>query len=96
MVRADLRRGRAFRFPHSFLWDHPSGALIFAVDRRNEASTAEEEASGRLFFDRISCRPGRDVSFRVDAALGSEVSGPRILVSGTFRGRVGTRTWPIP
>lgn len=97
VVRRDLRKGRAFTFPHSFLGDKPTGAQLFAADGRNELSTAEEESSGRLFFPRISCRPGHAVSFRIDATLGSELHDlPTISVSGRFRGRVGTRPAPVP
>jgi hypothetical protein len=95
-VRRDLVRGKAFTFPHSFTFDEPSDALLFAVDGENELSTAEEESRGRVFYRRISCRPGALVSFRIDARLGSELFAfATISVSGTFRGRVGTRTAPI-
>jgi hypothetical protein len=96
-VRRDLLRGQAFSFPHSFVFDHPSDALLFVLDGTNEAATATGESRGRLFFTRISCRPGAIVSFRIDATVGSELSdGEPVAVSGRFRGRVGSQPWPIP
>ncbi|MFL5846698.1 MAG: hypothetical protein ACJ762_18605 [Solirubrobacteraceae bacterium] len=96
VVRADLRRGHAFTFPHSFVFDHPTGAELFLADGRNELSTAGDDAGGRLFFRRVSCRPGRRLVFEADVILDSEVAGPSVRMHGTFRGRVGRRTWPIP
>lgn len=96
-VRRDLLRGRAFTFPHSFVFDEPSNAELFVADPPNEAATDTERSRGRLFFTRISCRPGAPVEFRIDARVGSEFrDGDPITVSGRFRGRVGTRRGPLP
>jgi hypothetical protein len=96
-VRRDLVRGRAFTFPHSFVFDRPTKAELFVADGDNEASTEGEDSSGRVFYRRISCRPGRIVEFSIDAVVDSEFSdGDPITVSGVFRGRVGTVTGPIP
>lgn len=97
-VRRDLLRGKAFTFPHSFVFDEPSGAELFvAAPPDIEASTDTERSRGRLFFTRISCRPGAIVAFRIDAVVGSEFGdGEPVTVRGRFRGRVGTVSGPIP
>ena len=38
-VVADVRRDPVVRFPHSFVFDKPTGAELFAVDRENELSS---------------------------------------------------------
>jgi hypothetical protein len=90
-VLADVRRPTVVRLPNSFTFDEPEGALLFAVDRgENELSSAEEEASGRIVFERAGCRPKPHVTFRVDATLGSELfDGEPIRVRGRLavRGR---------
>ncbi|UGS38066.1 hypothetical protein [Capillimicrobium parvum] len=89
-VRRDVAPGTRLPFPLDFVFDHPRGAQIFAADMPNEASTAEEEASGSMTFTRTSCRRGGVVAFSIDAVLGSEfIDGEEIHVTGTFRGRVG-------
>jgi hypothetical protein len=77
------------RFPHSFVFDKPTGALLFAADGRNEASSAEEESSGRMTFTRARCgRTTLDVRFRVDAVLGSEFfDGAPVRIRGSFSAR---------
>lgn len=98
-VRRDLLNGRAFTFPHSFVFDEPSNAELFIGDRAtgNELSTEGEDSSGRVFFRRISCRPGHVVEFSIDAVVDSEFGdGDTMSVTGVFRGRVGTATGPIP
>ena len=88
-VVADVRRRPVVRFPHSFVFDKPTGAQLFAVDARNEASSAEEEASGRMTFSRARCgRTSLDLRFAVDAVMGSELSdGTPIAIRGTFSAR---------
>jgi hypothetical protein len=84
-VLADVRRDPVVRFPHTFVFDRPSDALLFAVDGTNELSSAEEEASGRMTFRRARCGARLRVRFRVDARLGSEFSdGEPVRVRGTF------------
>jgi hypothetical protein len=84
-VVADVRRRAVVRFPHSFNFDEPSRALLFAVDGTNELSSAEEEASGRISFSSVRCGRRLAVRFRVRAVLGSEVSGDELAVRGSFR-----------
>ena len=84
-VVADVRRRPVVRFPHSFVFDDPSGAQLFAVDGSNELSSSEEEASGRISFGRVRCGRRLAVRFRVRAVLGSEVSGEPLTVRGSFR-----------
>jgi len=88
-VVADVRRRPVVRFPHSFVFDKPTGAQLFAADGRNEASSAEEEAGGRMTFSRARCgRTSLDLRFTVDAVMGSELSdGTPIAIRGTFSAR---------
>lgn len=84
-VVADVNRERVVELPHSFVWDQPTGALLFAVDGTNELSSAEEEAAGRIVFRRARCGRRLSVRFRVTATLGSEFSdGQPLRVRGTF------------
>ena len=85
-VVADIRRRPVVRFPHSFVFDRPTGAQLFAVDGDNEASSAEEEASGRITFTRVRCGRRLAVRFQVDAVLGSELfGGGALAMHGSFR-----------
>ena len=85
-VVADVRRRPVVRFPHSFVWNKPTGARLFAVDGDNEASSAEEEASGRISFGRVRCGRRLAVRFRVRATLGSELfDGDSLTLRGSFR-----------
>jgi hypothetical protein len=80
-----LLRERSARLPDPFVWDQPHGAILFAAAGGNEASSAEEEGRGRLSVERASCDQGLRLRFRVDARLGSELSGRgRIRVRGRF------------
>jgi hypothetical protein len=85
-VVADVRRRPVVRFPHSFVWNRPTGAQLFAVDGENELSSAEEEASGRISFGRVRCGRRLAVRFRVRAVLGSEFfGGDALTMRGSFR-----------
>jgi hypothetical protein len=87
-VVADVRRRPVVRLPHSFVWNRPTGALMFATDGDNELSSAVEEASGRITFDRVRCGRRLAARFRVRAVLGSEFfDGEPVTVRGGFRAR---------
>jgi hypothetical protein len=87
-VVADVRRRPVVRFPHSFIWDKPTRAQLFAGDAGNETSTAEEEAGGRITFTRVRCGKRMDVRFKVDAVLGSEFfEGKPVTIRGSFSAR---------
>ena len=74
--------------PHSFVFDRPTRAQLFATDGRNEASTAEEESSGQITFSRARCGSHMDIRFRVDGVMGSEFSdATAIAIRGTFSAR---------
>jgi hypothetical protein len=84
-VVADVRRRPVVRFPHSFVWNKPTGAQLFAVEGNNEASSSEEEARGRISFDTIRCGRRLAVRFRVRAVLGSEFfGGDALTMHGLF------------
>ena len=84
-VVADIKRRPVVRFPHFFIFDQPTGAQLFAAAGKNEASTAEEEASGRISFSRVRCGQRLAVRFRVRAVLGSEFfEGDELTMRGSF------------
>ena len=88
-VVKDVRRRPKVRWPHSFNFDEPTGALLFAYDGHNEVSTAEEEGSGTIRFGRVRCGRRMRVSFRIQGRLGSEFSDfPALTVNGSFTASV--------
>lgn len=84
----DVHRRPVVRLPHSFRFDEPTGALLFAGYDRNEASSAVERARGTITFRRVRCDERLVADFRVHATLGSEFfDGERLKVRGRFRAR---------
>lgn len=92
-VIAAVRRQPRVGFPVDFVWNRPTGALVFVADDRgngNEASSEQEDSSGSVQFEQASCSKGARVEFRIDAVLDSEFSDDTpITVQGHFRGTVG-------
>jgi hypothetical protein len=89
VVVADVRRDPVVELPHTFVFDRPSGAQLFAVDGTNELSTGEEEARGRIVFSRVRCGRRLAVRFRMRGRLGSEFfDGEELSVRGSFSARV--------
>jgi len=87
-VVADVQRHPAVRLPHSFVFDEPEGALLFAAAGGNELSSGEEEARGRITFHKVRCDERLVLDFSVRATLGSEFfEGERMKVRGRFRVR---------
>jgi hypothetical protein len=87
-VVADVRRRPVVRFPHSFIFDKPTGARLFAGDGRNEASTSTQKSSGRITFSRVRCGKRPDVRFEVAAVIGSELfDGTPVAMRGSFSAR---------
>jgi hypothetical protein len=85
-VLADINERPTVRFPHSFVFDEPEGAQLFAATPLHEVSSAEEEARGRITFTKARCGERMRLAFSIDAKLGSEYSDGRALrVKGTFR-----------
>lgn len=94
-VIADVKPGVPLTFPHSFIWDKPTGVNLFVAEGQNEASTAEEESAGSLTFHQLSCGEGGVVDFSVDAVAGSELSDlSPITIKGSFRHPVGPAPAP--
>jgi hypothetical protein len=88
-VVADVQEHPKIRFPHSFVFDQPNGAELFAAAPGYEVSSATDKARGSITFTRASCTAGLRLAFRIDATLGSELSDGRSLrVKGTFSARV--------
>jgi len=89
-VVADVRRHPVVELPHTFVWNRPSRAQLFAVDATNELSSSEEEASGRIVFSRVRCGRRLAVRLHMRGVLGSEFfGGAPLSVRGTFSARVG-------
>ena len=88
-VLADVQARPTIRFPHSFVFDHPRGAEVFAATPLHEVSSATDTARGKITFTRVSCKNGLRLAFHIDATLGSELSDGRPLrVTGTFSASV--------
>ena len=84
-VVADVQRRRLVHLPHSFVFDHPTGAQLFATDRRNELSSETDKSSGRIRFLRVSCARRLRIAFRVSGRVGSEFGdGEPLIVRGSF------------
>jgi hypothetical protein len=90
-VVADVRRRPVVRLPHSFVFDHPKGAELFATDRRNELASDTEESTGRIRFLRVSCARRLRIAFRVSGRVGSEFGdGEPLNVRGSFSASTGS------
>jgi hypothetical protein len=88
--RRSARSGRVIRFG----WRHPHRMGIFVYDAktRNEASQGTEGSGLVATLRKATCRRGGALAIRLSGTIGSEFSdGTPVHVSGTYRGRVGTR-----
>jgi hypothetical protein len=83
-VVADVKRRPVVKLPNTFVFDHPKGALLFATDRHNELNSDTEESTGSIRFQRVGCGRRLRIAFRIDARIGSELSGEPLHVSGSF------------
>lgn len=84
-VVADVKRSPVVRLPHSFVFDHPTGAQFFATDGRNEVNSDTEESSGRIRFQRVSCGRRLRIAFTFNGRVGSEFGdGEPLVVRGSF------------
>ena len=83
-VVADVRRRPRVRLPNTFDWIHPRGALLFAAAGGNEANSDTERSSGSIRFLRVRCGRRMRIAFRVNARVGSELSGETLTVRGSF------------
>ena len=85
-VIADVRRHPVVRMPHSFVFDKPTGALLFAFEGGNELSSQEEESRGTIRFKRARCGKRPRVTVTVGGRIGSEFfDGESLTVSGNIR-----------
>ena len=84
-VVADVKRRPVVRLPHSFVFDHPTGAQLFATDGRNELNSDTDPSSGRIRFQRVGCGKRLRVAFSLNGRVGSEFGdGEPLLVRGSF------------
>jgi hypothetical protein len=82
----DIALHDEFEFPHTSIWNKPTGVTLFVARDPNEWATSEEGSGGGITF--TSFREGfrGEVSFSIDAAIGSEYAdGDTLFVRGTFR-----------
>ena len=85
-VVADVKRRPVVRLPHAFVFDHPTGAQLFAAAGGDELNSDTEGSAGRIRFERVSCGRRMRIAFRVRARIGSEFSdGEPLKVRGSFR-----------
>ena len=90
VARKHVHPGRVVRFS----WRHANGIGIFVYDgkTRNEASDGAEGSHGTVTLRRASCRLGHVVEIGLSGTIASEFSdGKPVRVSGTYRGRIGSR-----
>jgi len=90
IARKHLHPGGVVRFS----WRHANGIGIFVYDgkTRNEASDGAEGSHGTVTLRRASCRLGHVVEIGLSGTIASEFSdGKPVRVSGTYRGRIGSR-----
>jgi hypothetical protein len=90
ITRKHVQPGRVVRFS----WRHANGIGIFVYDAktRNEASEGPEGSHGVVTLRRATCRRGHAVEIGLAGTIASEFSdGKPIRVSGTYRGRIGSR-----
>ena len=84
-VVADVKRRPVVRLPHSFVFDRPTGAQLFATDGRNELNSDTDPSSGRIRFQRVSCGRRLRIAFTFDGRIGSEFGdGEPLVVRGSF------------
>ena len=84
-VVADVRRKRVVQLPNAFVFDHPTGALLFGTDQGNEVNSDTDRSTGSIRFGRVHCGRHLRISFRVNGRLGSELSdGDPLAVTGSF------------
>jgi len=90
IARKQLHPGRVVRFS----WRRANGIAIFVYDAKthNEASQGAEGSHGTVTLRRASCRLGHVVEIGLSGTIASEFSdGKPVRVSGTYRGRIGSR-----
>ena len=84
-VISDVKIGEEMKFPNTFIWNQPKGVSLFVYDPPNELSTQEEESSGGITFQKLTCGTKGEVEFSINAVIGSEFHlGDSLRVSGTF------------
>jgi hypothetical protein len=89
-VLDDVAIGQPLSFPNGFIWDQPQNVDLFILDVPNELSTQDGRSSGSITFQVLSCVSGGQVSFTIDAVIGSEFgNGPSVTVTGSFNAPVG-------
>ncbi len=84
-VVADVKRRPVVRLPHSFTFDRPTGAQLFATAGGNELNSDTDPSRGRIRFQRVSCGKRLRIAFSVDGRVGSEFGdGEPLTVRGSF------------
>jgi hypothetical protein len=84
-VVADVKRRPVVRLPHSFNFDRPTGAQLFAAAGGNELNSDTDPSRGRIRFQRVSCGQRLRIAFTVGGRVGSEFGdGEPLLVRGSF------------
>jgi hypothetical protein len=85
-VVAHVKRRPVVRLPNSFVFDHPHGAQLFAVDGTDEVNSDTDPSAGRIRFDRVRCGPRMRIVLHIRARVGCEtIDGAPLRVRGSFR-----------
>ena len=90
VARRSVHAGRVVRFS----WRNSHGIGVFVHDSKthNEASQGTEGSRGVVTLRRATCRSGGSLEIRLSGTIASEFSdGKPVRVSGTYRGKVGSR-----
>ena len=77
--------------PYSFptYSDAPLRVFVVDVTNGNELSSAEEESSGIITIESLTCGSPLQITFSIDATIGSEFHlSPTVNVTGTFSATV--------
>lgn len=83
-----------YSFPVSL--DDPIRVFLMDVTCGNELSGAEEESSGIITIDRLTCGSPLQITFSIDAIIGSEFHLlPGVNVTGTFSATVYSNPSPF-
>lgn len=80
LVLDDVPDGTQLDLPFEETYGSEETGFVFTVgDRRNTATSAEEEAAGNVEIIRASCEPTPVLEVRIDATLGSEFYDGEVL-----------------
>lgn len=94
IVVDEVDLGTPYSLPTSA--DMPFRIFFMDVTNDNELSGAEEESSGIVTIESLTCGPPLQITFSIDAIIGSEFHlMPTVHVTGTFSATVYANPSPL-